>query len=98
MDYKKTAEAIKLCGSTPKVDQCKRCVYWSGGDMSECIPRMTEDAATAITDLLSRAEDAEARAEKAEKCIDSIEDDLDRGNDNDWAREHIREYRTAKEE
>lgn len=61
MDYKKIAEAIKLCGSTPKVDQCKKCVYWSGGDMGECIPRMTEDAAAAMTDLLSRAEAAEAR-------------------------------------
>lgn len=89
-------------------------------------PYFIEQAANAITDLLARAEAAEARcalldearenaneacakwegmyrmalerAEKAEKCIDSIEDDLDRGNDNDWAREHIREYRTAKEE
>ena len=103
---------------------------------------------TAITDLLSRAEAAEARAEKAEKqlealstvilgepimttgqrevitfcgiqvdeamgrvvdypilkeklekaerCIDAIEDDLDRGNDNDWARGHIAEWREGK--
>ena len=105
-------------------------------------------AARSITDLLARAEAAEARAEKAEKqlealsrviwgkpimatgqrevitfcgvpvdeamdrvvdypilkeklekaerCIDAIEDDLDRENDNDWAREHIAEWRKEK--
>ena len=65
MDYKAMAVAIKLCGSTPKVDQCKKeCPYWDDGDMSKCIPRMTEDAATAITDLLARAEKAEADNKK----------------------------------
>lgn len=43
MDIEKLIEAVRLCGSTPKVDQCKRCAYWSGGDMSKCIPRMTTD-------------------------------------------------------
>lgn len=56
------------------------------------------DAADSITDLLARAEAAEAQAEKAEKCIYAIEDDLDRGNDNDWAREHIAEWKGQKEE
>lgn len=55
---------------------------------------LLDDAATAITDLLARTEAAEARAEKAEKCIYAIEDDLDRGNDNDWAREHIAEWKS----
>lgn len=45
MDYKKLADAIKLCGSTPKVDQCRECPYWAGGDMSQCISHMTVDAA-----------------------------------------------------
>ena len=67
MDYEKLAVAIKLCGSTPKVDQCPQCPYWASGDMNNCIPRVTADAATAITDLLARAEAAEARAEKAER-------------------------------
>lgn len=66
MDYKAIAVAIKLCGSTPKVDQCKKeCPYWNDGDMSKCIPRMTEDAATAIIDLLARAEAAEAQRDEA---------------------------------
>ena len=53
MDIEKLIEAVKLCGSTPKVDQCKKCTYWAGGDMSKCIPRMTEDAATALSKLLA---------------------------------------------
>ena len=63
-----------------------------------CYSKILAECATAITDLLARAETAEARAEKAERCINDIEDDLDRGNDNDWAREHIAEYRSQKEE
>ena len=66
MDIEKLIEAVRLCGSTPKVDQCKQCAYWSGGDMSQCIPRMTADCATASTALFSRAEAAEARVEKEE--------------------------------
>lgn len=40
-----------LQDSKQKVDQCKQCAYWSGGDMSKCIPRMTTDAATALSML-----------------------------------------------
>ena len=61
MDIEKLIEAVKLCGSTPKVDQCKQCAYWSGGDMSKCIPRMTTAAATALSTL--QAENAQLRAE-----------------------------------
>ena len=31
-------------------------------------------------------------------CIYQIEDDLDRGSDNDWAREHISEWESQKED
>ena len=61
MDIEKLIEAVKLCGSTPKVDQCKRCAYWAGGDMSKCIPRMTTAAATALSTL--QAENEKLRAE-----------------------------------
>ena len=47
MDIEKLVEAVKLCGSTPKVNQCKQCAYWASGDMSKCIPMMTSDVATA---------------------------------------------------
>ena len=61
MDVEKLIEAVKLCGSAPKVDQCKQCAYWSGGDMSKCIPRMTTAAATALSTL--QAENEKLRAE-----------------------------------
>ena len=73
MDVEKMVKAVKLCGSTPKVDQCKQCTYWAGGDMSKCIPRMTLEAATALSML--RAENEELRAElkqvKAERDAES---------------------------
>ena len=61
MDLEKLIEAVRLCGSTPKVDQCKQCAYWAGGDMSRCIPNMTGDADAALSTL--QAENAELRAE-----------------------------------
>lgn len=57
MDIEKMVKAVKLCGSTPKVDQCKQCTYWAGGDMSKCIPRMTLDAATALSTLQAENEE-----------------------------------------
>lgn len=62
MDIEKLIEAVKLCGSTPNVYQCKQCAYWSGGDMSKCISHMTGDAATAIETL--RADLARVTAER----------------------------------
>lgn len=63
MDIETLIEAVKLCGSTPKVDQCKQCAYWSGGDMSKCIPRMTTAAATALSTL-------QAENEKLRETVD----------------------------
>lgn len=51
METKKLIKAVRLCGSTPKVDQCRQCAYWAGGDMSKCIPKMTTDAAGTISTL-----------------------------------------------
>ena len=54
-----------------------------------------------------RAENEKLRAElekvmrerdAAVDCIYQIEDDLDRGSDNDWAREHISEWESQKED
>lgn len=61
MDIEKLVEAVKLCGSTPKVNQCKQCAYWASGDMSKCIPMMTSDVATALSML--QAENKKLRAE-----------------------------------
>ena len=57
MDIEKLVEAVKLCGSTPKVNQCKQCAYWTGGDMSKCIPKMTAEAATALQYLREGADE-----------------------------------------
>ena len=63
MDIEKLVEAVKLCGSTPKVNQCKQCAYWAGGDMSKCIPVMTSDVATALSML-------QAENEKLRETVD----------------------------
>ena len=65
MDYKAIATAVKLCGSVKGMEECKKCHYWKGPDMSKCIPRMTEDAAAAIINLLARAEKAERERDAA---------------------------------
>ena len=57
MDVEKLIESVRLCGSTPKVDQCKQCAYWAGGDMSKCIPKMTAEAATALQYLREGADE-----------------------------------------
>lgn len=57
MDYKKLSDAIRRCGSTPKIHECKeKCPYYAGGDMTKCIPVMTKDAADAIENLLKENE------------------------------------------
>ena len=75
MDYQKLSAAIKLCGSTPAAFQCLGgCSYYSGGDMTKCIPRMTADAATAIADLLARAEAEEAANNQLDETVSTLMD------------------------
>ena len=51
-----------------------------------CInPELAKEAATTIRFLAEQLD-------KAERCIYAIEDALDRGNDNDWARDAIHEW------
>ena len=69
MDYKKLAADL-LSGCE---ENCADCEY-AGDSEFECT--IAQLAATAITDLLARAEAAEDRAEKAEKCITEIEEAL----------------------
>lgn len=83
MDYEKLIEAVKLCGSTPKIDQCKKCAYYAGGDMNKCIPVMTNDAANALSalqiDLASmrgaansyKAENEKLRVESEQRSADN---------------------------
>ena len=62
-------------------------------------------AATALSTLQAENEKMRDELEKvmwerdaAVDCIYQIEDDLDRGSDNDWAREHISEWESQKED
>ena len=59
MDYKKLSDAIRLCGSTQKIHECKeKCPYYAGGDMMKCIPVMTKDVADMIYVQGNMIEDA----------------------------------------
>ena len=69
MDYNKLAVDLLLGCS----ENCADCQY-AGDSEFECT--IAKLAATAITDLLSRAEAAEARAEKAENIASALCDDF----------------------
>ena len=63
------------------------------------------DAATALSTLQAENEKLRAELEQVKRerdaavdCIYQIEDDLDRESDNDWAREHISEWESQKED
>lgn len=57
-----------------------------------------EDCQQSILELEAELEQAKRERDAAIDCIYKIEDDLDRGNDNDWAREHISEWESQKED
>lgn len=57
-----------------------------------------EDCQQSILELEAELEQAKRERDAAIDCIYKIEDALDRGNDNDWAREHISEWESQKED
>ena len=56
-----------------------------------------DEAADALEKLQAELEQVKRERDAALDCIYKIEDALDRGNDNDWAREHISEWESQKE-
>ena len=63
------------------------------------------EAATALSTLQAENEKLRGELEQVKRerdaavdCIYQIEDDLDRRSDNDWAREHISEWESQKED
>lgn len=68
MDYKKKATILRVC-SSKKGERCSCCPAYGQGDRNCCRNAM-RDAATAIIELLERAE-------KAERERDAIKADLD---------------------
>lgn len=87
MDYKELIIGMLVIS---KYEKCKEYNEINVGNVFD-------QAATAITDLLARAEAAEDRAEKAEKCISEIEEALKFGRYS-AAMLRIFEYRGQKEE
>ena len=57
-----------------------------------------ENAERAYMKVVAELEQVKRERDAAVDCIYQIEDDLDRGNDNDWAREHIAEWESQKED
>lgn len=58
---------------------------------------MLEGYAKGLGEMDAELEKVKQEKDAAADCIYKIEDDLDRGNDNDWAREHISEWESQKE-
>ena len=61
------------------IERLKKETYWMGGShpySHDVHPLICDEAADAITALLDRAEKAEDIAEKADKCISGIEEDI----------------------
>lgn len=69
MEIDKLIEAIRLCGSQPNVRQCRNCAYYAGGDMSRCVPRMTADAAAALSALRDELEQVKRERDAAYKLL-----------------------------
>ena len=57
-----------------------------------------ENAERAYMKVVAELEQVKRERDAAVDCIYQIEDDLDRGNDNDWAREHIAGWESQKED
>lgn len=45
--FAQLADALRRCGNSPTVADCKGCAFYRGPDMSLCIPKMTARAALA---------------------------------------------------
>ena len=84
MDYEKLIEQLK-----------QKDGLWCSVPTGE---KLVTDAADALTALLAEHDRLRKERDAAVDCIYKIEDDLDRGTDNDWAREHISEWESQKED
>lgn len=94
MDIEKLIEKANHLGMELKRD---------GGEFEYSIGKKFLEYATALSTLQAENEKLRAELEQVKRerdaavgCIYQIEDDLDRGSDNDWAREHISEWESQK--
>lgn len=66
--------------------------------LTECAPNPDCLGNDKWRSIRSELERVKAERDAAMDCIYQIEDDLNRGNDNDWARERIAEWENHKED
>lgn len=66
--------------------------------LTECAPNPDCLGSDEWRVIKAELEQAKRERDAAIDCIYQIEDDLNRGNDNDWAREHIAEWESQKED
>ena len=70
MDYKEKTTILRVC-SSKKGDRCSHCPAFGQGDRY-CKNNAMRDGATAITELLARAEAAEARCKELEDRAEKV--------------------------
>lgn len=98
MDINKLIKQIRNNADTYRNGKTFGRVFADQGDI-------LDNAAIALTTFQAENKKLRLKLEQVKKkmdaaidCIYKIEDDLDRGNDNDWAREHISEWKSQKED
>lgn len=81
MNYKRLAESLKNCGDCSIA--CTGCEYAKYSPFCDCYKKITEDASTAITELLEKAERAENNLAKSSwiSVKDMLPDDSDSGKE-----------------
>ena len=86
----------KIVCSIPTTPDSGRTVSQYDKEMSMCA--YLDDLEAENEKLRAELEKVMRERDAAVDCIYQIEDDLDRGSDNDWAREHISEWESQKED
>ena len=89
-----------FCGETKIVDDELDCYCDKCGAQASTLKLWNRRAPVQTENAEKDKEIERLRAEcdAAIACIDSIEDDIDRGSDNDWVREDIAEWRGTQGE
>lgn len=91
MTYEQIKKALECCVSNR---DCSKCVFL-GTEIKEnttCEVKMIKNALNLINRQQTEIKRLKQKFNFADDCIWDIEDALNRGSDNDWAREHIAKY------
>lgn len=85
-------KALECCANHIKKG-CKQCPYLP----RECLKGLKFDSLALIKRQMGEIARLSSQLEDAKQCIYAIEDALDRGADNDWAREEIRRWESVRD-